>query len=108
MSRPRMGFVVALTVYAVAMRLLPYVLNRFGLSIDPATTTYPWNFSPLTALCLFGAACFAHRRWAFALPVIVMTASNLGIWALTGAADFVFVPSLIVVYAAFLLTTALG
>ena len=108
MYRPRLWFLVALLVYSVAMRLLPYVLYQFGVSIDPETTAYPWNFSPLYAICLFGGACFADRRWAFAIPLAAFVAGDLGIWALTGKVEWAFYAEQPFVYAAILLTVAMG
>ena len=108
MFKPRLWFLVALLVYSLAMRLLPYVLHQFGVSIDPETTAYPWNFSPMYAICLFGGACFADRRWAVAIPLLAFLIGDLGIWALTGRWDWAFYSEQPFVYAAILLTVAMG
>jgi hypothetical protein len=101
-------FVAFLFVYALACRLMPYVLYNFGVSIDPATTWYPWNFSPLLALSVYSGACVADRRWSFALPLGVMVVSDFGIWALTGEFDWAFPPSQPLIYACFAATVAMG
>ncbi|MBW3541263.1 MAG: hypothetical protein KY476_13430 [Planctomycetes bacterium] len=99
--QPRTGFLVALLGYTLLARLTPYILGRFGLSLDPATTTYPWNFSPLPAVCLFGGAVFAERRWALFVPFAALLLGDVGIWALTGRIDWAFYPEQPVVYLSF-------
>lgn len=106
--QPRLSLLTGLLGVAVLVRLLPYVLSHFGLSIDPETTVYPWNFSPLPAICLFGGAVFAIRRWAFIIPLAAWLAGDLGIWALTGRADWAFYPSQPLVYGCVALTVWMG
>lgn len=101
-------FVAILFVYALACRLAPYMLAKFGVSIDPATTWYPWNFSPLMALSVFSGACLADRRWSFALPLGVMVVSDFGIWALTGRFDWAFPHSQPLIYACFAIVVLMG
>lgn len=108
MSGNRVLVLSVLCVYALVCRLLPYVLFNLGMSIDPSTTWYPWNFAPLMAVSLFGGAVVAQRRNAFLLPLGVMFFSDLGIWALTGQVDFAFPASQPLVYACFALAAALG
>ena len=55
---------LVLLALSVAARLLPYALSTFGVPIDPANTIYPWNFSPILPICLFGGAVYASRRLA--------------------------------------------
>jgi hypothetical protein len=105
LSRSKMWFVAFLFVYALACRLAPYVL---GVSIDPSTTWYPWNFSPLLALSVFSGACLADRRLSFGLPLAVMVISDFGIWALTGDREFAFPASQPLIYACFAATIGLG
>jgi hypothetical protein len=55
-------------------RLLPYWLGT-----DHPLQGYLWNFTPLTALILFGVALFP-RRWVgvgFLLPILAMLGSDL-------------------------------
>lgn len=80
--QPRLAFLAAITAYAVLCKLLPYILFQFGVSIDPANTVYPWNFSPVPALCLFAGAYFREVRWAFAVPLLAWFIGDLGILAL--------------------------
>ncbi len=109
MRQPRISVLWFLLVYAVAMRLLPYALNVLaGVSIDPETTVYPWNFSPLLPIALFGGAVFAQRHWAVLLPLSAWFLGDLGIWAITGHADWAFYPGQVFVYLAVVLSVALG
>jgi hypothetical protein len=108
MLQPRVWFLVGFLVFAVLMRLVPYILFHFGLEIDPETTIYPWNFSPLPALCLFGAAYFTQKRWAFFIPLAAYLLGDLGIWALTGRPDWAFYPGQSFVYGGMALTIVMG
>jgi hypothetical protein len=89
MPQSRIQFMYSLLVYTLILRLLPYVLQNCDIKTDPSVLYYPWNFSPLTAICLFGGAYLADRRLSFLLPVATLFISNLGIIALTGRADWV-------------------
>jgi len=104
----KVGFFVLLFAYSLICRLLPYVLYHFGVSIDPATTWYPWNFSPLMAVSLFSGACAADRRWSFALPLSVLVLSDFGIWAITGQFEWAFPRSQPVIYACFAAAAGMG
>ena len=90
MLRPRPITVATLVAVAVGFRLMPYLLHSFGVPIDPENTVYPWNFSPILPLCIFGAACFAKRTIAFLAPLSIYMAGDLGIWVITGRVDWAF------------------
>ena len=68
----------------------PTVAPLLGTDLDVTRYSVLWNFSPLYAVCLFGAAHLSHRRWAYAVPLGAWLASDFGIWALTGRADWAF------------------
>ncbi|MBI1344771.1 hypothetical protein GC163_00630 [bacterium] len=104
----KLSFFLVLFVYSLFCRLLPYVLYHFGVSIDPATTWYPWNFAPLMAVSLFSGACASDRRWSFGLPLAVLVLSDFGIWAVTGHFDWAFPRSQPVIYACFAAAAGLG
>ncbi len=57
----RFGILVLLIVAAALSRLLPH----------------PFNFTPIGAMALFGAAYFSNRVWAVALPFAAMWLSDL-------------------------------
>ena len=108
MLQPRPWFLAAFVLYTVGIKLVPYVLYQFGMSIDPETTTYPWNFSPLYALCLFGAAHFAQTRWSYAVPLVAALLTDLGIGLLTGQLAFAVYPYQPFVYGATVLMITMG
>jgi hypothetical protein len=62
----------------------------------------------MSAFCLFGAAYYAQTRWAFALPIAVWFAGDLGIWALTGRLEWAFYNNMITVYLGILIIIGLG
>ena len=90
MTHSRLGLLIGLLFYTVAIRLLPYVLQNCDVELDPTILFYPWNFSPLTAVCLMSGACLANRRLSFALPLSAMLLSNIGIGLLTDRWDWAF------------------
>jgi hypothetical protein len=105
-SRP--WLLIGLLLYAVAMRWLPYVLRNCDVKLDPTILFYPWNFSPLTAACLFGGALLANRRLAFALPLAALVVSDIGIGVLSGHAEWAFPPGRWLAYACYAAAVALG
>ncbi len=106
--KPRLSVIVAMLALSVGVRLAPYLLAQFGMSIDPGRTTYPWNFSPMLPLCLFGGAFFAQARAAFAVPLSAWLLGDLGILALTGRVDWAFYPNQPLVYLSLMLVATLG
>ena len=68
---PRRSTLFGLMIVAIGFRLAPYVLHNFGVSIDPGSTVYPWNFSPILPLCLFGAACYRSCTTAWLAPLTI-------------------------------------
>jgi hypothetical protein len=90
------------------MKLMPYVLSHLGVAIEPQETFYPWNFSFMSAFCLFGAAYYAQKSWAFILPMAVWLAGDFGIWALTGRFEWAFYNNMITVYLGIFMIAALG
>ena len=90
MMRPRPVVLLALLALSVVARLVPYALSTLGVPIDPANTIYPWNFSPILPICLFGGAVYARRRLVYAIPFTTFLVGDLGIWALTGRLDWAF------------------
>lgn len=81
--QPRFWLLSALLSAAVVARWLPH----------------PPNFTPIGALALFGGACYADRRYAFALPLLALFLSDL----LIGL--HILIP---VVYSSFALNVLLG
>jgi hypothetical protein len=97
-----------MTLFVVGMRLVPYVLGRLGVDVSASGHIYPWNFSPVTALCLFGGAHLAQRRSAYLIPLAALLLSDIGIGLLRGEVGFTVYPAMPFVYAAFALNITLG
>jgi hypothetical protein len=68
---------------------------------------HPPNVTPIAAIALFGGACFADRKLAYALPLAAMLLSDL-ILACTRYSLSSMLVIQPVVYACFVATTALG
>ncbi len=100
--------VTLIFAYTLFVRLLPYVLHRFGMQLDPGIGYYPWNFSPAFAVCLFSGTFCTDRRLSGVLPLATFLVSDLGIWALTGRVDWAFYPWQFAVYLCLLFCTTLG
>lgn len=69
---------VALMVYCLVIRVLPFALSNFGLQIDQRGY-YPWEFTPLFAFSLFSVSLLADRRLGLALPVLMWALGDLAI-----------------------------
>ena len=96
--KPRPVVLLVLIALSVAARLIPYALSTLGVPIDPANTIYPWNFSPILPICLFGGAVYANRRLVYAIPFATFLVGDVGIWALSGRMDWAFYAHQPVVY----------
>jgi hypothetical protein len=109
MFKPRPWFLIGMVLLAVALRLVPWFLGRFfGMSTDPQTSTYPWNFSPLPAICLFGAAFYQDRRLSYLVPLSAYLLGDLGIGLLSGNMKFAFYANQPMVYGSFILMITIG
>lgn len=108
MLRPRPVTLAMLVVIAVGFRLMPYLLHALGVPIDPENTVYPWNFSPILPLCIFGAACFSRRTVAYLAPLAIYLAGDLGIWAITGRPDWAFYADQPLTYLSVILVVTCG
>lgn len=112
-NRARYWFLLGMIVVAASMRLIPYILQSYGIKTlssfgTPDLALYPWNFSPVAAICLFGGARFSDRRWAFAVPLSALIFSNFGIGLISGEGSYVFDSAMPLVIGAFALTVWLG
>lgn len=65
--RPRFLLLTGLVVAAALSRLIPVGV---------------YNFAPIGAMALFGAACFASRRTAILIPLLAMLASDVLLYSL--------------------------
>ena len=87
---PRVKFLLSLFSFTIVLRLLPYVLTNYDVKFDSSVIFYPWNFSPMIAVCLYSGAYLADRRMGFGLPLLALLASDVGIWAVTGQFSWAF------------------
>lgn len=108
MPQPRVSTLALLVLVALAFRLAPYLAHALGVAIDPASTAYPWNFSPILPLALFGAACYGGRGLPYLVPFGIYLVGDLGIWALTGRVDWAFYDAQGVVYLSLAMVVSLG
>lgn len=100
--RPRPGFLLALILLSVGIRVLPYAVA------DPQSTSYLWGVTPLFAICLFGAAFFEDRRWAYAVPLASYLVSDLLIWWISGRIEWGFYANQPFVYLGVAANVAVG
>ena len=109
MLQPKPRFLIGMILITVVLRLLPYILHRFfDVSIDPETTTYPWNFSPMFAICIFGAAFYQEKRWSYLVPFCAYLLGDIGIGVLSGNMQFAFYSAQPFVYGSLALMITLG
>ncbi len=107
-ERPRWGFLVFVISYTAVLKVLPFILYRFGMDVESNFAIYPWAFSPIFAVCLFGGAMYQRKGNALWIPLIAIFAGDLGIWAVTGKFEWAFYPAQVVVYSAFILCAVMG
>lgn len=99
---------LGMVLYILVIRLMPYLLELVGYSIHPATTVYPWNFSPVMAICLLSPVAFSTSRVrSLLVPLGGMLLSDLVILALKGP-EFALYRNQPVVYACFVLGVLIG
>ena len=79
----RMALIVAMILFAAVLRIVPH----------------PWNLTPVGAMALFSGAVIRNRVMAFVFPVVAMLAGDFFV------GFHILMP---VVYASFLISTALG
>ena len=92
-------------VLTVLFRLAPYFLQMAGYQVDQ---TYPWSFSPLLAVCLFGGAYLGHRLWAVGGPLVAWLAGDIAIGLILGDWTAAFYASQIFTYLAIALCAIAG
>jgi hypothetical protein len=109
MKIPSRFLPIAVMILAPALvRLMPYILDKFGMGDVHDVTAYLWNFSPVGALFLFGGARLADRRTAYLVPLAAMLLSDLGIGALMGDLKMGLHAMIPVVYGSYALMVWLG
>lgn len=104
----RPWILVLLVGFGALMKSMGFIAEALGFNVDPVHGVYPWNFSPLMAICLFGAATFARPAWAFVVPLLSMLLGDMVIGLVSGQPAMAMYPNQPVVYATFMLCTVLG
>jgi hypothetical protein len=64
---PRTGVLIAMIAFAVGVRLVIFYVPG----------VFPYNFTPVEAIALFGGAYFSDRRLAFIVPLAAMFLADL-------------------------------
>jgi len=77
MYQPRKSFLVAIALYAVLIKALPYLLSLTGMDLSEGNSFYPWSYTPLFALGLFSVAMFRDLRTGFLLPLAIWFAADV-------------------------------
>jgi hypothetical protein len=92
MVSTRTSALILMVLAAAATRLLPH----------------PPNLTSITALALFGGACFPDRRLAFAVPLLALMVSDLTLAAVGSWQAMIVDAHIEVQYLAFALVVVLG
>lgn len=108
MMSPRWSTIFGFLALSVVFRLIPFALLKFDVQVHPETTTYPWNFSPILPICLFGGAMYTNPRAVYVVPWATYLLGDLGIWALTGRLEWALYANQPVVYLSLALVASTG
>lgn len=93
--------------YNILVRLSPYLLEKAGVMVSMDAAICPWNYSPMMALCLFGAARFMQGKLVWAVTLGSFLASDLLLGLMMGW-NYAFYPTFYIIYAAFAVGILLG
>lgn len=83
MYKPNKVFLFSLVGYCLLIKVLPFLLVHFGLDLR-VVSLYPWSFTPIFAVAMFGAARFANLKSAYGLPLLVWLLADVVIGLSTG------------------------
>ncbi len=96
MKKNAFYIIAAFIVFAALARLLPHA----------------YNFTPIGAIALFGAAYFGSKKWAFLVPIIALWISDLLLNNFVYSAFYegfaLFTSGFLYIYGAFALIVVLG
>lgn len=87
MSRNKILFFTGLILFGIVIRMIPYLIPLFNNGVTVHSTYLPWNFSPMTGICLFSGAVLA-ARFSFLIPIFMLLVCDLGIYMATGKAEW--------------------
>ena len=80
----RFRFFAFLFVYAVIVKVFPWILLRSGLRVEDSFAFYPWNLTPLFAIGLFSGAFYSSRLNSVLATLAMMFVADIGIWIASG------------------------
>ncbi|MEX1040829.1 MAG: DUF6580 family putative transport protein [Pirellulaceae bacterium] len=104
----RVGILLAVLVFAVVMKLMPYLLTALGVRFELFGDVYPWSFTPLLAVGLFCGYVLRSLRVAVAVMLGFLLVGDLGVWALTGELTWAFYAMQPLNYLCLLMTVPMG
>lgn len=90
---------------ALTFRLIPFIVTSLGYTLNEY---YPWGFSPMLPVCLFGAACLGSRSIAVIVPLVVWFVGDLAIGLILGNWGAAFYASQPFNYLAYITCIAAG
>lgn len=96
---------IAMLGLAILFRLFPFLWTSAGYSLPES---YPWGFSPMLPVCLFGAASLRSRTIAFLCPLVAWFAGDLALGLMIGGWGDAFYDGQAINYLAFATCIALG
>jgi len=114
MYSPNKLFLFAITGFCFLIKILPSVLSHFGMDIR-LDNTYPWTFTPIFAVGLFGLALFRDVRLGFLVPLLAFLAGDLVIGLIMGlqygvseGLAFAIYPSQVMNYFSLIMACSIG
>ena len=108
-TKPRWLLLSFILVLTVLFKVMPYALYRLmNIDIEQEFGIYPWGFSPMFAVCLFGGAIYRSRVTSLWIPMAVWLAGDFLILVIAGDFRTAFYPNQPVVYVSFLVCAAMG
>lgn len=104
----RVTILAAVLVFALVMKLMPYLLTAIGARFELFGDVYPWSFTPLLAVGLFCGFVLRDLRAALAVMLGFLLVGDLGVWALTGQVTWAFYAMQPLNYLCLLMTVPMG
>jgi len=104
----RVTILAAVLVFALVMKLMPYLLMAAGVRFELFGDVFPWSFTPLLAVGLFCGYVLRNLRLTVAVMLGFLLVGDLGVWALTGQVTWAFYAMQPLNYLCLLMTVPMG
>jgi Family of unknown function (DUF6580) len=101
MTRNKIMFISSLLLFGIIIRLMPYFMTMMNVDMSVHSTNLPWNFSPMTGICLFSGAIFA-ARYSTLVPIFILFVCDVGIYFFTGKTDYTVFSNKPILYVTYL------